>query len=297
MIATLLGVLGRLKPLVVGRGRWVTLAILFCVAAAVGSHFLWRGVRDFVFAGPQYRINPRDIHITPPPEWIRSDIKAEVFRDASIDGALSILDDNLTENIAQAFSLHPWVAKVERVTKYHPAGLDVELVYRRPVAMVEVAGGVFPVDVEGTLLPTADFSPLEVRRYPRLSGVKTDPIGPVGTRWGDPRVLGGAQLADAFGAAWQELGLARIEVAVDAPDIAYDLVTRGGMRIAWGSAPAVAVPGETTAAEKVARLKKYAAEHNGGLDGAGGAQSLDVRRENGILVTPRTAIRQSGGQR
>ena len=39
---------------------------------------------------------------------------------------LSILDDDLTGRIAAAFALHPWVAKVVRVTKHHPAGVDVE---------------------------------------------------------------------------------------------------------------------------------------------------------------------------
>ena len=62
------------------------------------------------------------------PAWIHTDVKAEVIRNASLDAALSVLDDNLTVNIAQAFALHPWVAKVTRVSKHHPARVKVEVV-------------------------------------------------------------------------------------------------------------------------------------------------------------------------
>ena len=42
---------------------------------------------------PQYQLTADNIHITPPPPWIRSDIKAEVLRDAGLVGTLSVLDD------------------------------------------------------------------------------------------------------------------------------------------------------------------------------------------------------------
>ena len=59
--------------------------------------------------------------LVPPPEstgFIHRDLKAEALRDASLDRALSITDADLAERIHQAFSLHPWVARVDRVTNY-----------------------------------------------------------------------------------------------------------------------------------------------------------------------------------
>ena len=113
-----------------------------------------------------------------------------------------VLDDNLPERVAHAFSLHPWVAKVGLVRRLSPARLEVELVYRRPVCMVEVREGPLPVDGQGVLLPSDDFSPVEKEHYPRLTGIDTMPMGPVGQRWGDGRVVGGAELPPH----WARLG-------------------------------------------------------------------------------------------
>src|SRR4029079_16323895 len=107
------------------------------------------------------------------PAWIRTDIKNEVLREASFTGPLSLLDGELTIRVASAFATHPWIASVQRVSKHFPSGLDVEVAYRRPVAMVEVTDGALPVDAEGVVLPTTDFKPGEADRYPRIGGGQT----------------------------------------------------------------------------------------------------------------------------
>jgi len=266
----------RLKRLILvfqGRGRTVALVVL-AIAVFFGLWYrAWREVGEDVLSSEPYWLTQQDVEITPPAEWIHRDIRAEVFRDASLDRPLSIMDEDLVERIANAFSLHPWVAKVRRVTKHFPAQVRVELDYRRPVLMVQVPGGLLPVDVEGVLLPArGDFSPIEARRYPRLVGVDTTPIGPVGTRWGDARVLDAAEIAAAFGPAWQQLGLDRIvpsalvEVGYG-DEYTYELVTKAGTRVSWGRPPGAEMPGELSATDKVARLVEYYKE-NGTLDGA-----------------------------
>ena len=70
---------------------------------------------------PEYQVGPEQLEITPPPEWIHSDIRKEVFRDPGLAGPLSLVDDNLTERIGKALARRPWVAKVERVAKRHPS--------------------------------------------------------------------------------------------------------------------------------------------------------------------------------
>ncbi len=155
----------------------------------------------------EYIVTQDKVAITPPPGWIHSDVRAEVFRDASLDGPLSILDDGLLERISNAFSLHPWVAKVVSVSRKPMARMEVKLEYRRPVCMVEAPGEPLPVDVEGRLLPSGDFSPVEKSSYLRLTGIDSVPMGPAGQPWGDGRVVGGAEIAAALGDAWPGIAL------------------------------------------------------------------------------------------
>ena len=271
---------------------------LFVIAAAglATWYAVWQHVRPHVLSGPEYQLAPQDIQITPPPEWIKADIRAEVFRDAGFDGPLSLLDEGLSLHIAQAFRVHPWVAAVERVTKRHPAGMLVELVYRRPVCMVQVEDGVLPVDEVGVLLPSDDFTKSQARAYPLLLGVKSLPVGPAGTRWGDASASGGAKLATLLSADWQRLRLARI-VASDKPalsdersEIHYELATRAGTAILWGPAPAGGDKADKVAADKLVWLRDYANEH-GSLDGADGPQEIDLRDIRRAEARRRTAIR------
>ena len=193
----------------------------------------------------------------------------------------------MTERVARAFARHPWIAKVVQVRKKYPASVTVDLVYRRPVCMVEVPGGLVPVDVEGVLLPPQDFSPVEATHYPRLAGIGQKPTVRPGERWADAKVLGGAEIAAAVLADWEPLGLQRIEPAAADPgrpsaEPLFVLVTRGGSRIVWGYAPAANVPGELSAGEKLARLKRYLADHDT-LDAPGGQAARTGRADAAIV--------------
>jgi hypothetical protein len=148
--------------------------------------------------------------------------------------------------------------------------------------MVQVPpGDLLPVDAEGVLLPNGDFSPLEKQGYPCLAGIDTRPMGPPGQRWGDGRVVDGAEIAAAVGPAWQLLKLFRIQpcprpAAAAAEEPAYELFTRAGTPILWGPPPGSKAPDDLRTAEKVGRLLRYAAEH-GGLDAPEGTRQLDIR--------------------
>lgn len=279
-----------------GPARRALVLALLGAGAAGGAYAVWQRVRPHVVAAPQYRLEARDIAITPPPEWIRSDLRAEVIRDASLDGPLSILDPGLAERVAKAFALHPWIARVQKVSKHSPARVEVELVYRRPVCMVEVPGGLYPVDIEGVLLPSSDFSPNDARRYPRLSGVQPTTEGPVGTRWHDRRVVGAAEIAAALTDAWNELNLHRIVPVPGAhggpsrDEPTYELFTRLGTRILWGPASGTDAPPDDAPAVKAARLRRFFAQR-GTLEGPEGPQDLDLRHGEAVVATPRTAAR------
>ena len=279
----------RLWRLLSQESQATALAVLLA-AMGLFSYAVWLWVRDTVLASPEYKLTPASVEITPLPAWIRSDVLADVFQGGNLNPPLSIMDDNLTRRVHDAFSLHPWVGKVRQVRKFYPARVEVDLTYRKPVAMVVVQDGLRPVDVEGVHLPTGDFCPLDADRYPRLPGISSTPVGPVGTPWGDPRVVGGAQIAAAFGADWQELKLDHLAATNLAEpghpnDCLYEILTPHGTRILWGRAPGSDLPGEVPAADKVLRLKRYLAE-NGSLEGRSGPQELDVRSLRS-MATPR----------
>ncbi len=234
-----------------------------------GVYLLWDQVRSRVSVEPEFLLDVEQINLTPPPKWIHSDIKAQVVREAGWGQKLSLLDERLTVKVAQAFALHPWIAKVQRVSKSKSTGLTVEVTYRQPAAMVEVAGGLLAIDVETFVLPSDDFTAEDARDYPRIGGMKSGPRGPVGTRWGDAEVSAAAQLAAALRDHWKMLHLKRILPAGEPggpPDRpAFSLLTSGDRTVLWGHVPGEELPGEPLAADKIARLTRHVAE-NGSLD-------------------------------
>ena len=293
-----------------GPGRWFRLrprvgGLLFLLAAlGVAAHFGWRRSAATIARHPQYVLTAEGIHITPPPPWVRSDVKMQVLRDAGLVGTVSVLDDwdTLVRRVKEAFEFHPWVASVERITKRLPAALEIELKYRRPIAAVESRdpyGVTFlPVDERGVHLPEADLTDAERRYLPRISGVTGRPL--VGDVWADPRVLGGARLIAALADDWNELKLVEIMAALQSPPqgisprYTFEIITTGGTRIVWGAAPGdEASAGESAFDQKRQRLLDYAARH-GKLESIDGPATIDVRSE--LVVTPRTARRKAGTQ-
>lgn len=273
--------------------RWLLVAIVVGGVLGGSWYALWARVRSHVVAGSEYQLDPRNIEITPPPAWIRADIRAEVIRDPNLSG-LSILSPDITVRIAQAFSLHPWVAKVNRVSKRHPAGVQVELAYREPVLLVQTASGAYPVDADGVVLPSEDFAPADARKYLVLTDIASKPAGPVGTAWGDARVTGAGRLASLLKTHWQDLKLFRM-VATNSGglsslrDVQFDLFTHANSRVVWGRAPGFEVTGEPAAKAKLDQLLAYVAEH-GSLEGKVGPQQLDVQSGGGVRTSPRTRI-------
>jgi hypothetical protein len=276
---------------------WGGLAIV--LAVGYGGHLAWKQFLPTVARHPQFQITAENIHITPPPQWIRSDVKAEVLRDAGLVGTLSVIDDHprLQQRVRDAFAFHPWVAAVGEIKIGLPASLDVELQYRQPIAAVESVDGqsvsYLPIDAAGVRLPDADFSDFERRSLPRISGVAGRPS--IGERWADERVTSAAMLAAKLADIWSQLRLVEIvpsmhaQVRGEESYFAFEIVTSGGTRIVWGAAPGR----EQDAAEssfdaKRKRLLDYAAGP-GQLDSIDGPAAVDVRSE--LIVMQRTARR------
>jgi hypothetical protein len=268
------------------------------LAFAVGLRVLKERLPQFIDR-PEYRMKSTDIRIVDLPRWVPPDVVEQAASNAGLPVELSVLDDDVVEDVAAAFQLHPWVARVNRVSKFVPARIEVDLTFRRPVAMVQVKSGMYPIDVEGIRLPPADFSVADTKRFLVITNVRSTPQGPVGTSWGDPAVIGAARLAEVLGQKRKDFELVGIQVV--APDSerenaehSFELITRGGSHIVWGRSPRSNHPGELTVEQKVGRLEQYLNDF-GTFDGPQGPYEIDIRHWKEISRRPlATAQRRYG---
>ncbi len=246
---------------------------------------------------PEYQLRVNNIQITEVPQWVPRDLIAQVAAQAGMNPTRSVLDENLTSDLAKAFAQHPWVEKVVKVSKTVPARVVVDLVYRRPVAMVEVSTGLLPVDGTGVLLPPTAFAPEDAQRYPLITQPKSSPAGAIGKSWGDPQVVAAARLAAVLLPHWQDFRLTAIEIpaAIDvrAPqeELVFQLQTQGGSRIVWGRAPGVIYPLELSADQKIGRLEECLTRF-GGFDQPDGPYEIDIRHFQEITRVRLTATKE-----
>lgn len=242
----------------------------------------------------EYVVTPARITLSPPPHWIPADILQQTVEKAAASGTLSLLDDNLTEKIAAAFHTHPWVDRVLRVQKSWPTRVHIELIWRRPVAMVACIDGYYPIDANGVLLPSRDFAPADLDRYPVIENIASVPLGSVGEPWGDPVIEHSAALAaellnsDAPESNWwNKLQLAaiaaprRTTLNASVDELEFQLRTKGGSTILWGRGPGSLHPGELSTERKLERLAEFI-DRFGPIDAAHGAWQLDIRPWQGI---------------
>lgn len=282
----------------------VLLGLALTVSLALATPMLIRRLPD-LSQRDEYRLATAGIQINDPPYWVPHDLVEQVVQRAGLGDEVSILDPDITAEIAQAFQLHPWVAKVVRVQKSIPAAVSVELVYRRPVAMVQVKQGMYPVDANGILLPPTDFSVADTKRYPVIQNIQSTPQGPAGTNWGDIAVIGAARLADVLSQPinpedshatyWKKFGLTEIQVPrrtetdLSIDDMVFELHTAGGSRIIWGRVPGTGHPGELTAQQKIGRLQEYLTSF-GSFDQPHGPCEIEIHHWQSITRRPLSAV-------
>ncbi|MCH9654032.1 MAG: cell division protein FtsQ/DivIB [Planctomycetes bacterium] len=246
----------------------------------------------------EYQIETKNLSLNPaPPHYVPIDIVDQVIKRSQLPEKVSLLDQALVLKIAEAFQNHPWVQKVVSVQKTNT--VVVEVLFRKPAAMVELKQNLYPVDNEGILLPSEDFSVSDARRYPIITGIRSVPEGSAGSPWGDLTVKGAAQLAEALGPYWKELDI----VSIEAPrrttaklvldDLIYRLITTGGSEIVWGRSPKSQRRGELRVEQKIGKLEKYYRDY-GGFDRPHGPYEIDIRHWQEISRRP---LKQQSRQR
>jgi hypothetical protein len=263
------------------QNRALVVTVVVALVAIGASIYGWRRWGEPSTSSAEYLVTAERVSVTPQPAWIHSNVKAEVLR--SLTGAkLELLDPELVEKIADAFAMHPWVAKVARVEKRFPAHVNVELEYRRPVLVVKLDApgdeGLLFLDKQSVLLPSSDFAPSQAKDYLRIVAAGETPTSVYGTPWGSERIAGAALVAAALEKRWQPLGLYSIIAArTSGAEFSYELRTQGDKaRVIWGASPGQESTGEPTAAQKIAALEQYVRE-KGPLDKLTSAQVVDLR--------------------
>jgi hypothetical protein len=268
------------------------LPLLTCVAIAglaFGGYKLFETARAHVGEQDRFRVAARDIEVTPLPVWIRTDLLAEVQRLGDLSDTLDTLDQQLAENLRDAFALHPWVREVIEVRVIHPATIRVKLDYREPVAVVRATRSLEAVDRDGVLLPAAELPDPQI--YLTVTGVRSTPTGPAGTQWDDAALLSAVATADALSPHHRTLGLSTIDVSGfrggSANQGTIYLLTEQGTRVKWGRPPNVDYPGEVPVQDKIDRLLKYVTE-NESLDKPSGPYEIDVTHWQEVSIRPRS---------
>ena len=181
------------------------------------------------------------------------------------------------------------IEEVVRIQKTS-SNVEVELKYRKPVAMVEFGDKhLLPVDRHGVILDGSEFQSKQVSDFLRIS--VHQPVGGqiiTGQPWPDARVVAAAKVAGAWATnRWKEIGLFRI-VNHSPPTMKEDEVgmfeiwTMNRTKVIWGSAMGQEKNGEVAATQKIKALLDDI-EQNGKLDSRR-AKFLDVREGNVKLI-------------
>ena len=258
-------------------------ALLFAVAPLlILGYFAWLNWGAEHLDKALYSVKIENLVTTPQPTWIRSSkIREEVFENNGL-GQLSVLDPQASATIAHAFESHSWVQRASRVQKLPSGKVTVDIVYRRPVAMVYYDGsyttpssskiktGFYAVDEEGVVLPSADFDENQVRSYFCVHAEGASPPEDVGMAFTDTRIKQSLLLCRLLESVRANLRLQHIYVERDermggpSPWV-LSLETSDKRVIFWGHAPGSEVPGEPASQEKHSYLIKWHADASSSL--------------------------------
>jgi hypothetical protein len=260
--------------------------VTLMVCVSVIAILLWNRFHQRLDLPTNRNISQQLVHVNPPPEWIKTDICSIAIRESRLDD-IQLGEPRAVEMVAASFAVQPWVKRVNHIRKT-PAGLQVDLQYRHPVALVEIGNDLlFPVDDEGVVLDSRDFDdPAELDKYWRIWVPQPQVKGlAAGQRWDDLRVTDSIRIANAWESRQSRIGLIHIvnrsQPTRDRERLRYyELWTLHGTKIIWGNPPGQEVHGEASAREKIAAIESFVQKH-GPLDQRE-ARHFDVR--GGILV-------------
>ncbi|MCA9128739.1 MAG: hypothetical protein KDB22_16755 [Planctomycetales bacterium] len=223
-----------------------------------------------------YALKKENLSLTKQPDWIRSNIVDEVFEQGMLD-QITLLDPTSNKKIAHAFEANHWVKSTSHVTKAFGGKVSVDVIYRRPLAMVRVppseseelaaTGGpakdhFLPVDADGVVLPTSDFSPNDVLKYFLIIAKDARASsGMTGMQFGDTRITDALKLCSFLDE--KSVGIKQIDVVPtmgsggSSPWLLTLTSADGQRTIVWGHAPGTESRQESSAEAKLERMQEW----------------------------------------
>lgn len=239
-----------------GLSRWrraiVALMIALTAGAALYGLHLYR---SRLAGGEGYCIRSSDLRLVEGTAWMTPDIVNQVRSSlAELPPRLSVMDPASAGHVARCLEGNPWVREVSYVRLDRPQagsrsnGLEVAMVFRRPVAFVEAGRGAdaryYLVDRDGVRLSDRPYTePLLGDRVLLTVGGVRSPAPAAGEVWDDPAVLAAAEVANIVRHRVGKYNLSRIDVVArssgeDRCDPEIVLYTKRRQTcIVWGGRP------------------------------------------------------------
>lgn len=258
-----------------------TLSCLATVALIGGVIFLWDANHEKITQLAEYQLTEENIILPPVPQWADQDLRQLVL-DSSPNETTSILDTQLVSRTAGVMKSVGFVETVRSVDKSKNQ-LKIDLVYRRPVAVVELSETTFParpnasavlvetalvpVDRLGVLMPEniADqqwlpkiFIPFPAHHENRTTW----------QAWPDERIQDAAAISSLFEDSAKTIGLAwivskrhpQVHEKENAPFELWPDKAQGTI-IIWGNAPGKESDGEASVENKLKVLDELIAAY------------------------------------
>jgi hypothetical protein len=249
-----------------------------------------------------YSLRIDQIRVTNQPDWILSSVLDEVYSSNRLD-RVNLLDPAASATIASAFETHPWVEKTARVHKAQSQGVTVDVVYRKPLAMIQVfyypitesgiksnerKEGYYPIDYKGVVLPVGDFKKNQALVWDYLM-IEIEnielPSAQPGMPLNDLRVMEALKLAgflekkcEPKGLGLQWIRVRRDQSLTSASPWILELWTIDDRMIVWGRAPGAEATGENHPDRKLDILKNWlAAQRSNGGPGSATLNLLEAR--------------------
>ena len=252
------------------RGLLLHQATLFVAASCLvigGVMFLWKNNQSSIVNVNDYLLTANKIEMPEPPPWVDVDPRELIM---SADETSSILDPKLVSETAKEVKGMPFVDHINSISK-SKSGLEIELAYRRPVAVVLInsdtmGAGIkngttikLPIDRNGILMPKhlsetpklpIISMPFPVKRQTQLN---------TWSDWPDKRVRDAAKISQYF--AGREAGVFRVvtsqkpgQLEQKQPFELWSVSGIYGTRIIWGVEPDSQGGKEATVQQKLAAI-------------------------------------------
>lgn len=241
------------------------------VCTIAGSIHLWTEHQSLIVQVEDFQLTADKIRINEQPPWAEQPLENRLLEEVVPEARRNLLNPALIDQAAEVFRKAGWVEEVKRIEK-NRNGLEVQLKYRIPVALVELNRNtirqwplnkperLFPVDRLGVIMSDALVQEIPLLRITLFEPGHFTSLDPW-TPWPDERVLEACQIADFMAADWEKLGFYRITTQrlPSQPfegSIPFELWTDQGMatKFIWGNPPGKEIAGEVEAAQKLKLL-------------------------------------------